>query len=97
MLQRLIPIAVALSAVLAVAAGPARAQYFDDRDRYRNRDRHERWERDHWERRHGYGRPYSRPGYYAPPSVYYAPPLRPYNAPPPIYQTPGYGFSVPFR
>ncbi len=96
MLQRpvstMVPIMIALGVVLAAAAGPACAQRFDDY----GRDRHERWERDHWERRHGYGRPYLRPGYYAPPPVYYAP-SRPYYAPPPIYTQPGYGLFVPFR
>ncbi len=104
-MQRLIPAAAALGAVLAVtafAAGPAQAQRFDGRDRERHERfehehfEHERWERERWERAHGYGRPYLRPGYYAPPPVYYAPP-RPYYAPPPLYQAPGFGFPVPFR
>lgn len=99
MLQRLIPVVIALSTILATLASPAHAQRFEEREWDRDRDRHERfehqrWERDRWERRHGYERPY---GYYAPPPVYYAPPLRPYYAPPPIYQTPSFGFSVPFR
>ncbi len=96
MLQRLIPFVIALSTVLAVAAGPAHAQRFDDRDRH-ERFEHERLERDRWERSRGYGRSYLPPSYYAPPSVYYAQPARPYFAPPPIYQAPGFGFPVPFR
>ena len=104
MLQRLIPVIIACGAVLAITAGPVRAQGYYDRDRDRHeRFEHERWERERWERLHGYGRPYVGPGYYAPPPVYYAPPqtyyapVRPYYAPPPIYQTPGYGFVAPFR
>ena len=93
MLPHLIPIMVAFSIALTIPAGPAWAQRFDDR----GRERHERWERDHWERRHGYGRPYLRPGYYAPPPVYYTPPLRPYYAPRPFYTPPGFGPFVPFR
>lgn len=98
MSHRMIPIVIALGAVLAIAAGPAQAQRWDDyrRDR-REHGQHDRWERDRWERFHGYGRPYLRPGYYAPPPVYYAPAPRPYYAPPPIYNPPGFGLFVPFR
>lgn len=98
MLHRVIPVVAALGAGLAIAASPARAQHWDDhgRDRHEHSD-HGRWGRDRWERSHGYGRPYLRPGYYAPPPVYYAPPPRPYYAPPSIYTPPGFGLFVPFR
>ena len=103
MLHRKNLVVVALGVGLAIAAGPARAQHRDDQgwnrrdsDQY-GRGGHERWERDRWEHRHGYGRPYLRPGYYAPPPVYYAPAPRPYYAPPPVFTPPGFGLFVPFR
>ena len=82
--------------LVVAAPAPVHAQRYDDRSPHERRE-HERWERDRCEGAYGYRRLYFRPGYYAPPQVYYAQPLRPYYAPPPLYQAPGFGFAVPFR
>lgn len=99
MLQRLVPVILALSIGLVAMPRLAHAQRWDERgpDR-RERWEHERWERDRWERRHAYERQYPQPGFYAPPPVYYAPPPRAYYpAPPAPYSPPGVGLIVPFR
>jgi len=101
-LQRLVPVILALSIGLVAMPSPARADRWDERgpDR-RERWQHERWERDRAERRQAYARQYPRPGFYAPPPVYYAPQPRAYYpaypAPPSPYASPGVGLIVLFR
>ncbi len=94
MLQRLVPVMLALSIGFVATPRPVHAQRWDER----GPDRRERWEHDRWERRQAYERQYPRPGFYAPPPVYYAPPPRSYyQAPPAPYAPPGVGLILPFR
>lgn len=82
----------ALSVVLAASAPAAHANPRD----------HSSWDRrtlprqERWERWHGYGLRTLRPGYYAPPPVFYPPSHRLFMQPP-VYVPPGAGPVVPFR
>ena len=108
MLKQLTFATLVLAAGLAAMPSPARADppWERGRDReweHRGRERDRewehrgRWEHDRWDQRREFERPYYRPGYYAPPPVYYAPPRRPYYSPPPIYSAPGVNLYLPFR
>ena len=86
---------IAAALGLALAAGPAAADNWRDRDWRHGRH----WDRHHHHRHHWH-RPPPRYYYAPPPRVYYAPPPVYYAPPPPVYYGPptlGFNFVVPLR
>ena len=87
---------IAAALGLALAAGPAAADNWRDRDWRHGRH----WDRHHHHHHHWHRPPPPRYYYAPPPRVYYAPPPVYYAPPPPVYYGPptlGFNFVVPLR